>query len=71
MPTVDHLAAFPIQGTALPRRLRALLSPIGLDPLEQVEVTSDLEFNIHGPDDEYVHMLMAVVPEAVDVLSLS
>src|SRR5690606_27146200 len=54
------------QGAALPPRLRALLSPIGLDPLEQVDVTNDLEFDNHGPNSEYVHMLMAVVPEAVE-----
>lgn len=66
MPTVDHLATFPIQGAALPLRLRALLSPVGLDPLEQVDVTNDLEFDNHGPNSEYVHMLMAVVPEAIE-----
>ncbi|MFJ2994958.1 hypothetical protein [Pandoraea sp. NPDC087047] len=66
MPTVDHIATFPIQGAALPLRLRALLSPVGLDPLEQVDVTNDLEFDNHGPNSEYVHMLMAVVPEAVE-----
>lgn len=66
MPIVDHLATFPIQGVALPPRLRTLLSPIGLDPLERVDVTSDLEFDNHGPNSEYVHMLMAVVPETVE-----
>ncbi|AJZ56144.1 putative bpiB05 (plasmid) [Paraburkholderia fungorum] len=66
MPTVDHLATFPIQGAALTPRLRTLLSPIGLDPLEQVDVTTDLEFDNHGPNGEYVHMLMAVVPETVE-----
>ena len=66
MPPIDHLATFPIQGAALPSRLRGLLSPVGLDPLEQVEVTSDLELDNHGPAAEYVHMLMAVVPESVD-----
>ena len=66
MPTIDHLASFPIQGAGLPGRLRTLLSPVGLDPLEQVEVTSDLEFDNHGPNAEYVHMLMAVVTESVD-----
>lgn len=66
MPPIDHLASFPIQGAALPARLRALLSPIGLAPLEQVEVTSNLELDPHGPNAEYVHMLMAVVPESVD-----
>lgn len=66
MPTIDHLATFPIKGTALPVRLRTLLSPIGLAPLEQVEVTSDLEFDNDGANAEYVHMLVAVVPESVD-----
>ncbi|OPK48358.1 hypothetical protein CVV70_16955, partial [Ralstonia solanacearum] len=66
MPTIDHLATFPIQGAVLPARLRTLLSPVGLDPLEQVDVTNDLEFDNHGPNSEYVHMLMAVVPETVE-----
>jgi len=66
MPTIDHLATFPIQGAALPARLRALLSPVGFDPLERVEVTSDLEFDSHDPHAEYVQMLMAVVPESFD-----
>jgi len=39
MPAVDHLATFPIQGAALPQRLRMLLSPVRLDPLEQLDVT--------------------------------
>ncbi len=47
-------------------RLRALLSPVGLDPLEQVEVTSDLVFDHHGPNAEFVHMLLAVVPESIN-----
>lgn len=66
MPIIDHLATFPIQGAGLPPRLRDLLSPIGLNPLERVEVTSDCEFDHHGPNAEYVHMLLAVVPESVD-----
>ncbi len=66
MPTIDYLASFPIQGALLPTRLRDLLSPVGLDPLEQVEVTSDLEVDNDGHNSEYVHMLMAAVPESVD-----
>lgn len=65
MPAIDHLATFPIQGSALPIRLRNLLCPAGLDPLEQIEVTGKLEFDQYGPNAEYVHMLMAIVPEAV------
>jgi len=66
MPAVDHVATFPIQGAALPARLRALLGPVGLDPLEQVDVTNYLELDNHGPNSEYVHMLMAAVPETVE-----
>lgn len=66
MPKINHLATFPIQGVGLPARLRSLLSPVGLDPLELVEVTSNLEFDQYGPRGECVHMLMAVVPESVD-----
>jgi len=66
MPTIDHLATFPIQGATLPPRLRTLLSPVGLDPLEQVVVTSDLELEVRSPNSEYLHLLMAVVPETVE-----
>ena len=66
MPTTNYLATFPIQGAGLPARLRSLLSPVGLDPLELVEVTSYLEIDQYGPNAECVHMLMAVVPESVD-----
>lgn len=66
MPFIDHIALFPIQGGALPARLRALLTPVGLDSLERVEVTTDVEVDPHGHNAEYVHMLMAVVPEAVE-----
>ncbi|WAL82920.1 hypothetical protein OYT13_00020 [Pandoraea sp. XJJ-1] len=31
-----------------------------------MDVTNDLEFDNHGPNSEYVHMLMAVVPEAIE-----
>lgn len=66
MPTIDHIASFPIQGDALPPRLRTLLTPVGLDPLEQVEVTSDSEFDRYGPNAEFIHLLMGVVPESID-----
>jgi len=39
---------------------------VGLDPLEQVDVTNYLELDNHGPNSEYVHMLMAAVPETVE-----
>ena len=66
MPAIHHLATFPIQGAALPARLRALLSPVGLDPVERVEVTSDIEIDHHGANAEFVHMLMAVVHESIE-----
>lgn len=66
MPIIDHLATFPLQGSALPLRLRNLLSPVGLDPLERIEVTSDLEIGHDDALPEYIHMLMVVVPESVD-----
>lgn len=66
MTSVDHLATFPICGRTLPPRLHALLSPIGLDPLERVVVTSYQESDDGDPNGEYVHMLMAVIPLEVE-----
>ncbi|MEH2539119.1 hypothetical protein [Bradyrhizobium sp. AZCC 1699] len=60
---IDYLSDFPIPGAILPERLRALLEPVGNSSRQMVEVTSRYDFDSHGPQREYVHMVMAVVPD--------
>lgn len=69
---IDYLATFPLPQQFLPRRLRQLLSPIGLDPQERVEITALSEDKDGiGTRDEVVHLVMAAVPEAaVDTLEV-
>lgn len=65
MPIIDYIAEFPIPEKILPARLRSLLLPVGSDPDERVEVTADLEFDNYGPNQEYVHMIMAAIDESI------
>jgi len=60
---IDYLDQFPIPTAVLPPRLRALLEPVGDNPALRVEVTTRWEKDQHGPNWEYVHMIMAAVPE--------
>lgn len=60
--TIDYLNQFPIPRAILPPRLRGLLEPVGTDPALRVEVTTRWDHDHHGPDREYVHMIMAAVP---------
>lgn len=64
MPSIDYIAEFPIPEKSLSPRLRSLLTPVGIDPEERVEVTADLEFDHYGPNQECVHMIMAAVHES-------
>lgn len=70
--SIDYLATFPVPQHLLPEKLRRLLSPIGLDPQERVEVT--VLFEERDEDrarDETVHLVMAAAPEAaVDALEV-
>ncbi|WP_206637138.1 hypothetical protein [Mesorhizobium sp. M6A.T.Cr.TU.017.01.1.1] len=59
---VDYLAEFPIAAVQLPPLLRSLLELVGDDPRLRVEVTARYEADQHGPNREYVHMIMALVP---------
>lgn len=59
----DYLRNFPIPASVLPDRLRALLQPASDSPYEAVEVTCRYDFDGRGPNREYVHLLMAVVPD--------
>jgi hypothetical protein len=65
MPTINYIAEFPIPEKVLPARLRSLLEPVGYDPDERVAVTTDLEFDQYGPNQEYVQMVMAVICESI------
>lgn len=60
---IDYLSDFPIPAAALPQRLRALLEPVGNSSRQIVEVTSRYDFDLHGLQREYVHMIMAVIPD--------
>jgi hypothetical protein len=61
MPT-DYLNQFPIPAGILPARLRALLEPVGDNAVLRVEVATRWDFDHHGPQREYIHMIMAAVP---------
>lgn len=61
---IDYLNQFPIPEAALPPRLRGLLEPVGDNPALRVNVTTRLNKDYHGPNREYLHMIMAAVPEA-------
>ncbi len=60
---IDYLESFPVPAAQLPERLRLLLEPVGNSPRQIVEITSRYESDTHGPRREYLHMIMAVVPE--------
>ena len=61
---IDYLNQFPIPATQLPLRLHSLLEPIDDHPQLRVEVASLYDVDHYGPDREYVHMVMALVPKA-------
>ncbi len=67
---INYLATFPVPQQLLPEKLRRLLSPIGLDPQERVEISALSEDkDENGKREEVVHLVMAAVPEAdVDTL---
>ncbi|HOX68983.1 hypothetical protein [Piscinibacter sp.] len=60
---MNYLEAFPIPTHLLPPSLRALLSPVGLDPLEHVEVSAMRQSDDDDVGSETLHLLMALVPE--------
>ncbi len=59
----DYMDQFPIPAVQLPPRLRRLFEPINDNPQLRVEVASRYD-DEYGPDREYVHMVMALVPKA-------
>ncbi len=69
---INYLDTFPVRQKLLPEKLRRLLSPIGLDPQERVEISALSEYSdVSGRRKEVVHLVMAAVPEAaVDTLEV-
>lgn len=69
---IDYLASFPIAERHLPAKLRNLISPVGLNPQERVEVSALFEADeADTVKDEALHLVMAVVPEEdVDALGV-
>ena len=61
---IDYLDQFPIPAALLPARLHSLLEPVEDDPQLRIEVASRYDADQYGPDREYVHMVMALVPKA-------
>ncbi len=59
----DYFGDFPIPRDLLPEKLVRLLEPVSLSPNERVEVAARYENDFNGPEYEYFHMLMAVVPD--------
>lgn len=61
--TIDYVADFPMAADLLPPRLLSLLEPVGTAPNQAIKIASRYDHDQHGLAREYVHMLMAVVPE--------
>ena len=62
----DYVAAFPLPASLIPERLRKLLTPVGLNPREAVEVASFYEAPDRDVNDENVYLQMAVVQDDSD-----
>lgn len=62
----DHVAAFPLPADLIPERLRNLLTPVGLNPREAVEVACLYEAPDRDINEEALHLQMAVVQDGSD-----
>ena len=60
---IDYLKEFPIPAPQLPPRLRDLLGSVSDDPRLRVEVATSFDFDHHGLDREYLHMVMALAAD--------
>ena len=58
----NYLEEFPIPAAVMPASLRNLLEPAGDGPEQRIEVTKRYEHDQYGPQWEYIHMTMALVP---------
>jgi len=59
----DYVAAFPLSVDLIPERLRNLLTPVGLNPREAVEVACMYEAPDRDVNEENVYIQMAVVQD--------
>lgn len=57
----DYREAFPLPLDVIPEQLRRLLTPVGFDPREEVEIARFYESPDSRKDDERLYMQMAVV----------
>ncbi len=64
MSAINYFHELNLPESCISPKLQALLTPVGLDPLERPEVTARYEYDQYGPDYEYVHMVMALTDEA-------
>ncbi|KXF92253.1 hypothetical protein [Phaeobacter inhibens] len=65
----NYVQELPLPNDSISPKLRALLTPIGLDPFERPEVSSRYEHDQYGPEYEAIHMIMALTdgPETISV----
>ena len=59
----DYFDDFPIPKDLLPEKLSQLLEPVSLSLNQKIEISALYENDLHGPDYEHLHMLMAVIPD--------
>jgi hypothetical protein len=69
MTSPNYLLELPLPDESISPKLRALLTPTGLDPFERPEVSARYEHDQYGPEYEYVHMILALTdgPETLSV----
>lgn len=70
MSAINYFHELNLPDSCISPKLRALLTPVGLDPFERPEVTARYEHDQYGPDYEYVHMVMALT-DGADTLSVA
>lgn len=58
----DYISAFPIPVTVMPTRLKELLTPVGFEPEQYIDVGCMLEHDFHGTQRECIKSMMIVVP---------
>ncbi|SNY93124.1 hypothetical protein SAMN04515647_3400 [Cohaesibacter sp. ES.047] len=59
----------PLPDDSISPKLKALLTPIGLDSFERPEISSRYEHDQYGPHYEYIHMILALT-DGPDTISL-
>jgi len=68
---INYIEKFPLPEECIPETLRQLLLPVTVqNPTEMVQVTTLVGYTSRGTDNEFVHMMMASLPEG-DALNVS